>query len=603
MTDQFNQFFVLTKVDEAQRTVYGRAAVEEPDHSREVMDYATSKPNFEKWSAGAQKRSGGKSKGNVREMHSPIAAGKVIDITFNDEERAIDIGTYCSDDATWQKILDGVLTGFSIGGKYAKRWPDTRNPACIRYTAIPQEVSYVDSPAMPSAVFTMVKADGTEEIRKVAVPTTPDVPPVVNKTNDGEVRTDLVIEEEHDLDPIEIPDSGGSPSPELIVDNSTPAEAPSAVPFQKTMDQLTAAIEKLIGQQEAADVAKQRQESLLKTLGARVGIARREGAPLVDTSDHDAYGDPANGLWPYGSAADAQTAVADFNRGKRKGSYSDREWNILGRRIAGRASVQLGKRHQYNPQEKHIRSEETMTTLNKADVNGLISQIQAGIGIAVDQIGNDPAAAKDLLMQLVGSLDGSVNATPVNTNDKNPSAPTGGAQGDGLGKADVSIQPPMTMTDTPTDAVPPPAPPATPDAYKDDLTTRVDALTEMVGKLCAKLMPEGEVAKDDELPVEEVAKQDEPTDKPVEKRTPIGDLAALLGVPTDIEDPILKALLSGDKYALQKAAVAAGVNGQPDVKAVERRIDEALNKSLKPKMTRLMMAQGFQAPMPTMKGN
>src|SRR5512138_204275 len=101
---EFKLFAQLTKVDEAKRLVYGRATEEVPDGSREIIDITKSWPRFEKWSQAAEKRSGGKSKGNIREMHEAIAAGKLIEMQKVDTEDghlAIDIGTYCSDDSTW----------------------------------------------------------------------------------------------------------------------------------------------------------------------------------------------------------------------------------------------------------------------------------------------------------------------------------------------------------------------------------------------------------------------------------------------------------------------------------------------------------------------
>jgi hypothetical protein len=53
-----------------------------------------------------------------------VAAGKVIAYQFDDAEKAIDIGTKIVDDAEWKKVEEGVYTGFSIGGKYVKRWKD-----------------------------------------------------------------------------------------------------------------------------------------------------------------------------------------------------------------------------------------------------------------------------------------------------------------------------------------------------------------------------------------------------------------------------------------------------------------------------------------------
>ena len=160
-----NLFIPITKVDQVKRLVYGIAAVEEADKTDEIFDYASSKPLFEAWSAEANKFSGGKSLGNVRAMHGKVAAGRLDQITFNDDGKMIEVCAKIVDDNEWNKVEEGVYTGFSIGGKYEKRWKDGE---FTRYTASPSEVSIVDNPCQPSARFTMTKADGSVEERPFA---------------------------------------------------------------------------------------------------------------------------------------------------------------------------------------------------------------------------------------------------------------------------------------------------------------------------------------------------------------------------------------------------------------------------------------------------
>jgi hypothetical protein len=71
------------------------------------------------------KASGGKSFGNIRGQHNPkIAAGLLKSIEFDDEAKRIDFCAKIVDDQEWAKVEEGVYTGFSPGGSYAKRWPD-----------------------------------------------------------------------------------------------------------------------------------------------------------------------------------------------------------------------------------------------------------------------------------------------------------------------------------------------------------------------------------------------------------------------------------------------------------------------------------------------
>lgn len=153
-------FVALAKADAAQRLVYG-SIDETPDRSGEVFDYATGKPAFEAWSAEIAKASGGKSLGNVRAQHDlKKAAGKLTALDFDDAARRVSFIAHIVDDAEWQKVEAGVYTGFSPGGRYAKRWKDG---AHTRYTPVVGELSIVDIPCIPSAGFTLTKADGSEE--------------------------------------------------------------------------------------------------------------------------------------------------------------------------------------------------------------------------------------------------------------------------------------------------------------------------------------------------------------------------------------------------------------------------------------------------------
>jgi hypothetical protein len=154
-------FVPLTKVDAVQRIVYGIATAEEVDKSGEIFDYQTSKPLFQKWSDDISKVTDGKSLGNVRAMHGKVAAGKLTQIEFNDDAKQIEVAAKIVDDNEWNKVQEGVYTGFSIGGAYAKVWKD-ETLGKNRFTANPSEISVVDNPCVASATFSMIKADGVQ---------------------------------------------------------------------------------------------------------------------------------------------------------------------------------------------------------------------------------------------------------------------------------------------------------------------------------------------------------------------------------------------------------------------------------------------------------
>jgi len=162
----FNLFIPITKIDVVQRLVYGLATAEQVDKSGEIFDYETSLPYYKEWSGEIEKASGGKSLGNVREMHTNIAAGKLTQINFNDELKQIEVCAKIVNQSTWEKVEEGVLTGFSHGGEYINTWTDPDNKKFTRYTARPAELSVVDNPCLGSATFMAVKADGSTEMRK-----------------------------------------------------------------------------------------------------------------------------------------------------------------------------------------------------------------------------------------------------------------------------------------------------------------------------------------------------------------------------------------------------------------------------------------------------
>jgi hypothetical protein len=159
-----NLFIPITKVDAAQRLVYGVATAECEDRAGEICDYATTKPHYQKWSREIARSTRGKSRGNLRAMHGAVAAGKVTALAFNDAKKQIEICAKVVDDAEWIKVKEGVYTGFSQGGSYARRWSD--KDGRTHYTAKPSEISLVDLPCLPQARFEMIKADGSRVLRK-----------------------------------------------------------------------------------------------------------------------------------------------------------------------------------------------------------------------------------------------------------------------------------------------------------------------------------------------------------------------------------------------------------------------------------------------------
>lgn len=230
-------FVPMTKVDEEQRLVYGTITEEVVDQAGEMMDYESSKPHFQKWSDDIHVASGGLSKGNVRVMHGLTVAGKLTELEFNDDDKSIEVCAKVVDDTEWNKVLEGCYTGFSVGGKYGKKWnaKGEDGTSIKKYEAKPNEVSLVDNPCVKSATFSLVKADGAEEqvMFKVAA-------------EEGETT-----EEKTDAAPVET-DKPAAPSPDEVqisngdVANKATEMAKAAADGTTWQDHIEAAREELI---------------------------------------------------------------------------------------------------------------------------------------------------------------------------------------------------------------------------------------------------------------------------------------------------------------------------------------------------------------------
>jgi hypothetical protein len=139
----------FTKVNREKRTVSGFATLDNLDQTGDVVTQEASMKAFESF------------RGNLREMHQPMAVGKVASFrpeTYYDPKtkefyNGVYVDAYISKGAqdTWEKVLDGTLTGFSIGGKIIDSDTEVNKSTgqSVRfikdYSLV--ELSIVDSPA------------------------------------------------------------------------------------------------------------------------------------------------------------------------------------------------------------------------------------------------------------------------------------------------------------------------------------------------------------------------------------------------------------------------------------------------------------------------
>jgi hypothetical protein len=155
----------FSKVDQERRIVSGFATLDNVDRQADIVTTEASLEAFAKF------------RGNIREMHQPIAIGKMIsfkeDKYFDPDTKkfysGVYVSTYISKGAqdAWEKVLDGTYTGFSIGGRMNK-WDDaldTNSDKQVRiikdYTLT--ELSLVDSPANQFANILSVQKNSAGE--------------------------------------------------------------------------------------------------------------------------------------------------------------------------------------------------------------------------------------------------------------------------------------------------------------------------------------------------------------------------------------------------------------------------------------------------------
>jgi Zn finger protein HypA/HybF involved in hydrogenase expression len=158
--NRFHLTVPFSKVDEEKRTVSGFASLDNVDRQGDLVTAEASQKAFDRF------------RGNIREMHQPIAVGKILSFKqqeFYDNEsgetyKGVYVTTYISRGAndTWEKVLDGTLTGFSIGGNIIdsdNEFDKSANKSVRKINDYElYELSLVDNPANPLAnIFSIQK--------------------------------------------------------------------------------------------------------------------------------------------------------------------------------------------------------------------------------------------------------------------------------------------------------------------------------------------------------------------------------------------------------------------------------------------------------------
>jgi phage shock protein A len=160
----------FSKVDVERRIVAGFATLDNVDKQADIVTSEASMDAFARF------------RGNIREMHQPSAVGKMVsfkeDRYFDPESKKFYSGVYVSAyvskgaQDTWEKVLDGTLSGFSIGGKMNK-WDDAYDEKMDSQIRIIKEydlveLSLVDNPANQFAnILSIEKIDGVDVVKTI----------------------------------------------------------------------------------------------------------------------------------------------------------------------------------------------------------------------------------------------------------------------------------------------------------------------------------------------------------------------------------------------------------------------------------------------------
>jgi len=167
-----NKFVIsmpFTKVNKEKRTVSGWASLDNVDRHGDIVTAEANKKAFDNF------------RGNIRQMHTNDAVGKMLnfkeDAFFDPESQkkynGIYVTAYISKGAqdAWEKCLDGTYTGFSIGGNIVdakmEKSDDGKENRRVIHNYDLHELSLVDSPANQLANFMSIEKniDGSSFIK------------------------------------------------------------------------------------------------------------------------------------------------------------------------------------------------------------------------------------------------------------------------------------------------------------------------------------------------------------------------------------------------------------------------------------------------------
>lgn len=239
----------FAKVDQEKRIVSGFATLNNVDRQADIVTTEASVKAFKNF------------RGNIREQHSRIAAGKMLsfgveqyfDQVANKIYDGIFVRAYISKGApdTWEKVMDGTLSGFSIGGNITK-WDTTTDDEGNLVRIIKEyeldELSLVDNPANPLAnVVSIEKAHDffAEMANNIDEKELSNMTDNITKSDDAEgaVVVDAPVVEEAAVEVVE--EAAAVVEEAVVVEEAAPVaeDSPKAEVADETSDKSAGIVE------------------------------------------------------------------------------------------------------------------------------------------------------------------------------------------------------------------------------------------------------------------------------------------------------------------------------------------------------------------------
>lgn len=315
--------------DDGTVKVWGYASSEAVDSDGEVITAQAMKaaiPDYMKFGA-------------VREMHGSNAAGTAIEINVEDDGRTF-FGAHIVDPIAVTKVKKGVYKGFSIGGGVTAR--DELNKSQITGLKL-TEISLVDRPANPDAVFTCFKADKPKADEEAAdkddEPTekTDETPADDTEKADGDKADEKVDDKEDDKkDEAEKSASIELSESEIAILKAVLAKAEKQEAATKADEPVDESVSKSdksddLAKAEMADALAKAQDALKKSndalakAQAEIESLKKQAVPPKGSTKaiskaEDNGEDPLNGFEPIvkndGSLDDVATLVKAAHAGR-----------------------------------------------------------------------------------------------------------------------------------------------------------------------------------------------------------------------------------------------------------------------------------------------